>query len=1524
MSQTMKFFHALTRSPLIRWVVLPAGCAAVLAGVWAQTAPSLPPTVALSAEPLYAKGARAKPTLTLALSVEFPTVGAQYVAAANTTDDATYSAANKYVGYFDTESCYVYNRGDEDLSDVKLRYFKRNGAATNRTCGGTGFSGNFMNWATSSAVDVLRLGLTGGDRVVDTASLTVLQRAVLPGNSANNNTNFWNGTNFPSKQITKAQADGAVPSSLLPSGFTGKLYVANCLNRVHFGILNTGSCDAPGNNGNLGIPTVAYGPTSQTNSALPGTGWINCAAEGGTCSFTGVKEVAYGSSSGGQDRWLVLPASNGIVCGNMMSGAFSDPRPSVAKECRYRTYSGSWAPSTATPLTLDTFFYSRVQVCESTTLGVLTDPRTDLCLRYPNGNYKPVGNLQKYSDRVRVAAFGYLNDNSDNPQRYGGVLRAPMKYVGPRAYDANFSLVSGINGVREWDEGTGVFRPNPDGVTAPNSGANSNLPNQPISGVINYLNQFGRTGAFGQYKRRDPVGELYYESLRYLQGLPPTQVNSSIPMTTNAMAGLDTNNALRDGFPVVFTDYPTDDPDRPRYADPHPASTGTTDYSCFKNNIVGIGDVNANRDRYIPGNPSTVNGDLRRDANEAGNEPDFYAWTRVVGAFEDNQAVGYTDGKGADRTTSNPNPSTDRYPFPWEMENKTVPRTSDATYFAAGAAYWANTHDIRGAQWTADPTKQRPGMRVTTYWLDVNEFGQQTLPSTHRNSNQFYLSAKYGGFKDVTGTGDPFKMRNAAGSIVPDPENLNWERKDSNLDLKEAKNYFLASSADTVLDALDKIFQNIATEANSIAGGAISTSRVTSSGGLIYQAQFDPADWSGDLLAYSLALSADNSQVVIGSAAASIWTAGGKPVGAAGKLDATAPSSRNIYVGYNTARASWGGFDSIDFTWAAIDTHTDPAVTTNIKSALYTSPETAAVQGQNRLNYLRGDRSLEAGATSASGVPTVGATFRKRGSVLGDIVNSGIAYQAAPTKTISDASYKSFLTTYKDRVPALYVGANDGMLHAFSATTGDELFAYIPSWAVPNLRALTKSPYTHRSYVDSTPVVGEANLGSTTTDPTTADWRSVLVGGGGGGGQGVYALDVTNPAAFGNSNVLWEFTDRNDVDMGNVIGTPQILKMNIAAATATPDYRYFAVVASGVNNHAVDGRASTTGEPAIFFLQLDKPKSTAWALGTNYFKVNFPVITTDSSLPSGLANFTVRTNIAGAVTHLYAGDLQGKLWKLDFRGKAPGSWDLSSLSSFTNGSGPIPMFVALDAAGNRQPITMRPALTFGPNRGIIVSFGTGRYLSDADNSASFRTQSMYAVFDNNTATADSTTSPVAAISGRGRLRMGTVTATSIAVPSFTWGRPATDSETTSRAGWYFDFLGSGASGTATGTGERQISGFTVLAGRLIFGSVIPAVTSCDSGSGKLYELDTLSGNGVATLSTVGILGEPFLTRVGYSTLSVSDSAGTRKETTRYQIIQQGSSGLGTDSTKVRTGTSTAGRVAWREINNYHDVRNAPP
>jgi type IV pilus assembly protein PilY1 len=398
-----------------------------------------------------------------------------------------------------------------------------------------------------------------------------------------------------------------------------------------------------------------------------------------------------------------------------------------------------------------------------------------------------------------------------------------------------------------------------------------------------------------------------------------------------------------------------------------------------------------------------------------------------------------------------------------------------------------------------------------------------------------------------------------------------------------------------------------------------------------------------------------------------------------------------------------------------------------------------------------------------------------------------------------------------------------------------------------------------------------------------------------------------------------------------VIGRPQLLKLNIGTAT-TPVYRYFAVVASGVNNHVADGRAST-GEAALFFLRLDKAKSAAWVEGTgsgaNYFKIVFPrtgaTLVSGLTIASGMVGFTALKGAAGEVTYLYGGDLQGNVWKLNMSAFVAGTAaSVDAFSYYKNASNEaLPMYTAADADGNRQPISMEPAVAFGSGRTLIVSFGTGKFLETTDNAGPYRAQSVYSLLDDNTPTLDSTGTPTAAISGRGRLMAGTSGATGVSIPDFAWGRPTVDNSTASRSGWYFDFYGSQTTTTPVnaGTGERQISNFAILAGRLIFGTVIPAADSCSNGDGNLYIVDLKTGDAVSAASTVGILGEPFLVQVGASSLSVSDTTGRRRESARYQVILQGSGGSAAPGSLGIDVVTFPGRLSWREISNYQELRN---
>ena len=222
----------LPQSRTARTAILTVMPLVLVYGVYAlsESAPKPPDIapVALAAEPLYAQGSGQKPTLTLALSVEYPTVGAQYGGA--------YDSATEFVGYYDAASCYTYDQG----AAADNQYFIRSGAASSRQCGGSAFSGNFLNWASSSSVDVLRLGLTGGDRIKDETALTVLQRAVLQRD-------FYGSIHFPAKTITSTVGKQVMPDSLIGTT-TDDIKINNCLNQIF--IYPKGTSPSKGGGGN--------------------------------------------------------------------------------------------------------------------------------------------------------------------------------------------------------------------------------------------------------------------------------------------------------------------------------------------------------------------------------------------------------------------------------------------------------------------------------------------------------------------------------------------------------------------------------------------------------------------------------------------------------------------------------------------------------------------------------------------------------------------------------------------------------------------------------------------------------------------------------------------------------------------------------------------------------------------------------------------------------------------------------------------------------------------------------------------------------------------------------------------------------------------------------------------------------------------------------------------------------------------------------------------------------------------------
>jgi len=1079
--------------------------------------------------------------------------------------------------------------------------------------------------------------------------------------------------------------------------------------------------------------------------------------------------------------------------------------------CLDRFFVGPAAPGTcAEPGGMR--FLARVEVCTAAEAVV----RPSLCARYPDGNFKPVGAIQHHAGRMRFSVFGYLP--GDDPARYGGVLHAPMKNVGPTKVDTAFDTVD--NPQPEWDATTGVFK-----ADTMEGGS-----------VVNAINRFGRSGTGqGAYSLFDPVGELYYESLRYLQGKSPTP---------DAVAGTGSRRSNVD--PVAA--------------------------SCQRNDILVIGDAETHYDRSLPGmSKGDSSGDFDRSFSNAAHEPDTAYWTGLVGAFENKEALSYAhpSGKAGLTTRGNEGPQAFNYKGGAPLTSAhiaAVETGADKGSFAmAGLAYWARTQKIRS---------DHPGLRVQTFAIDMAQDGATGIGQKQRGS-VFYLAAKYGGFADSNDDGNPFR---ASGGGSEWAEGLDADGQ------PKPANYFLAGEPLQMSAAIRRAFLRASAPTGGVSvGGVLSSNTIAKAGANLYVPQFDRRRWSGTLLSYPLGVDAATGSVQ--RADKPDWDAGELLTG---NSNATPPVAARDVASRRIFTLSTAGIGT-PFQWEALDS----GLRGWLNATPDARPEVSDDLGAERLAYLRGDRRRELSAPQG--------IFRVRDSVMGDVTNSNPVHVGAPNLAIREAGYDSFLAAHRGRPHAVYVGANDGMLHAFDARTGKELFAYVPRIMFARLAAYTSPDYVHRSYVDGTPAVGEARMAS-------GAWKTVLVSGSGGGATGVFALDVTDPAAFSADKVLWEFNGAYDDDMGHVTQAPRIMKFRTAAATRNraATYGWFAVVPSGFNNANPDRKA------ALFLLSLDKAAGEAWKRNTNYYKIVLPA-PKDKTLVNALSTVGDYAAPDGSTRFLYAGDTQGNLWKFDFTGGAP--WGDKALALNRE-----PLMVAMAGHGadaKRQPITVAPEIGLGPAGGAIVLFGTGKFVSAEDLGRSSRgVQTVYGVYDNG----------VAIPAGEARTQLQPRKAEPAGGPgfppiggnAFVYG--AFDGKTGARRGWYFDLP------AGPGQGERLVFKPVLSDGQLFFNTLIPNASACSAdGGGRSCAVNAMTGvsqGGACTPSSVGMLGAPHVVQLGVTGFGVADAFGRRPETKRVGIVNIGArSGQGGRAAGLSTAqpagdgkvVQTGGRLNWRQV-----------
>lgn len=476
--------------------------------------------------------------------------------------------------------------------------------------------------------------------------------------------------------------------------------------------------------------------------------------------------------------------------------------------------------------------------------------------------------------------------------------------------------------------------------------------------------------------------------------------------------------------------------------------------------------------------------------------------------------------------------------------------------------------------------------------------------------------------------------------------------------------YFNATDPDTFAAQLGQILRDIVARSGATTGLSASSTRLNA-GSIVYTAGFDSEDWSGDLLAIDVETGVELES-------------------AADRLALLGHTGRTI--------ATWDPDD---------DKGTDFAPSANLTPRLANGFVSDAMV-PTLVDYISGN--LLAGA----------GVFRDRTSMLGDIVGSQPAFSGPRNEGWGaiDASYFTYIDGPKrdprdpcaggppcpgERRNTVFVGANDGMLHAFDAVTLEEHFAYVPAAVHDKLWQLADPDYTHQYYVDGQMAISDAKIGG--------DWSTVLVGTLGAGGRGVYALDITKPQSFNPaSDVLWEFTWEDDEDLGYTFGQPAIAKIDGGP--------WVAIFGNGYN--------SADRQAYLYVLNLET--------GDEIAKIE--VGSDGANGLSGVAAVSSEDDPL-SVRYVYAGDIEGNMWRFDFD------------SGVTAGLGGDPLFTDPDG----RPIVAAPDVALHPIAGNMVFFGTGKLIENEDRLNSTTLDRFYAVRDLDTP-----------ISGIGDLDEVTVTA----------------------------------------------------------------------------------------------------------------------------------------------------------------------
>ncbi|MEN3111425.1 pilus assembly protein [Uliginosibacterium paludis] len=631
-----------------------------------------------------------------------------------------------------------------------------------------------------------------------------------------------------------------------------------------------------------------------------------------------------------------------------------------------------------------------------------------------------------------------------------------------------------------------------------------------------------------------------------------------------------------------------------------------------------------------------------------------------------------------------------------------------------------------------------------------------------------WYAAKWGGYKDLNNSNslDATNEWDSDGDGTPD-------------------NYYLVTNPAKLYEQLDKAFNDVISRSSSSTLLALNTTRLNSET-RVYQASFNAENWSGELRAFKIAAN--------GTLGDQVWEASGK---------IPEYANRKIYSwkmekgATDTVYAATG----ISFSYDGLSNNQ----LTRLGQAAHLGTTVTAANQRGLIAYLSGDRTGE-------------PAYRARTSLMGDIVNSDptygggvdFGYDRLPSSAGGGTTYLTYLANKRAGTQMVYVGANDGMLHALNAETGVEKFAFVPDGVIGNLRNLASTDYatSHLYYVDGPLHYADAYVNSA--------WKSYLIGSTGAGGKSIFALDVTNPDSFSATSIKWEFTNS---ELGYTLNRPVIAKM--------ANGRWAVITGNGPD--------SSSGTAKLFIVYLDAALNDAngWDSGQDYC-----TISTDTTTANGLGSVTVVLSASGTAQYIYAGDLKGRMWRFNMAaatGNCPTGWTANKI------------FTATNAANTAQPIMSAPQVEVGAQNGLMVFFGTGKHYETTDPTDK-SIQSLYGILDKLAA------SPTALT--RSNLTQQTFTVQKTETYTSDDGKSTYTKEIrevsrntvdySSKSGWYLDLVNM-TSGSAVAEGERVISTPSVSGSNAIFTTYVPSADECAAGgSSWLIAVGYLTGQGQDT------------------------------------------------------------------------------